>query len=184
MKRIGLPGLILLLFVLLLVVPSAVEYYTDWLWFRELGYEGVFLRTLNAQLARVRGDVRRRLPSLLTQSRPRAADVHPAADRHRHRRRRPRDRARRRPARAHRGAGDRRRSRGSSPVRRRDDWLDVAQFLQRRAVRRQRPALPPRRRPSTSSGCRSGRCSSEQALVTWPSRCSAAACTTCSRAAS
>jgi uncharacterized membrane protein (UPF0182 family) len=35
MKRIGLPGFILLLFVLLLVVPSAVEYYTDWLWFRE-----------------------------------------------------------------------------------------------------------------------------------------------------
>ena len=49
MRRIGLPGLILLLFVLLLVVPSAVGYYTDWLWFRELGYEGVFLRTLNAQ---------------------------------------------------------------------------------------------------------------------------------------
>ena len=50
MKRIGLPGLILLLFVLLLVVPSAVEYYTDWLWFRELGFEGVFLRRINAQL--------------------------------------------------------------------------------------------------------------------------------------
>ena len=50
MKRIGLPGLILLLLVLLLVVPSAVEYYTDWLWFRELGFEGVFLRRINAQL--------------------------------------------------------------------------------------------------------------------------------------
>ena len=34
---------------LLLVVPSAAVYYTDWLWYRELGYEQVFLRGLNAQ---------------------------------------------------------------------------------------------------------------------------------------
>jgi hypothetical protein len=34
---------------LLLVVPSAAVYYTDWLWFQELGYEQVFLRGLNAQ---------------------------------------------------------------------------------------------------------------------------------------
>jgi uncharacterized protein len=34
---------------LLLVVPSAAAYYTDWLWYRELGYERVFLRSLNAQ---------------------------------------------------------------------------------------------------------------------------------------
>jgi uncharacterized membrane protein (UPF0182 family) len=34
---------------LLFVVPSAVGYYTDWLWFRELGYDSVFLRTINAQ---------------------------------------------------------------------------------------------------------------------------------------
>jgi len=34
---------------LLFLVPSSAGYYTDWLWFRDLGYEGVFLRTLNAQ---------------------------------------------------------------------------------------------------------------------------------------
>jgi uncharacterized membrane protein (UPF0182 family) len=36
-------------FTLLLVVPSAAGYYTDWLWYRELGYEHVFLKSLNAQ---------------------------------------------------------------------------------------------------------------------------------------
>ena len=50
MRRVGLPGLIIALLVLLFVVPSAVDYYTNWLWFRELGYEGVFLRTINAQV--------------------------------------------------------------------------------------------------------------------------------------
>ncbi len=45
----GLPGLIVLAAVLLIAVPSATAYYTDWLWFQELGYQGVFLRTLNAQ---------------------------------------------------------------------------------------------------------------------------------------
>ena len=49
MKRRGLIGLALLAAVLLLVVPSAAGFYTDWLWFRELGYEHVFLRSLNAQ---------------------------------------------------------------------------------------------------------------------------------------
>ena len=49
MRLRGLPGLIFLAILLLFVVPSAVAYYTDWLWFRELGYEGIFLRTLNAQ---------------------------------------------------------------------------------------------------------------------------------------
>src|SRR5690349_3076841 len=51
MRLRGFPGLFLLLAVLLFVLPSAVGYYTDWLWFRELGYEGVFVRTLNAQTA-------------------------------------------------------------------------------------------------------------------------------------
>jgi len=46
-----LPALLLLGAALLFVVPSSVQYYTDWLWFRELGYEGLFLRSLNAQLA-------------------------------------------------------------------------------------------------------------------------------------
>ena len=49
MRLRSLPGLLVLAFVLLLVVPSAVRFYTDWLWFRELGYEGLFLRGLNAQ---------------------------------------------------------------------------------------------------------------------------------------
>ncbi len=49
MTRRGLPGLILVAAVLLFAVPSATIYYTDWLWFQELGYQGVFLRTLNAQ---------------------------------------------------------------------------------------------------------------------------------------
>lgn len=51
MRLRGLPGLLLLTATLLFVLPSMVGYYTDWLWFRELGYEGVFLRTLNAQTA-------------------------------------------------------------------------------------------------------------------------------------
>ncbi|MEO7189628.1 MAG: UPF0182 family protein [Vicinamibacterales bacterium] len=49
MRLRGLPGLILLAVILLFVVPSSVAYYTDWLWFREIGYESMFLRTLNAQ---------------------------------------------------------------------------------------------------------------------------------------
>src|SRR3954454_23611200 len=42
-------ALAVLLLALLLVVPSAAIYYTDWLWYREVGYEGLFLRGLNAQ---------------------------------------------------------------------------------------------------------------------------------------
>jgi uncharacterized protein len=34
---------------LLLILPSVVGYYTDWLWFKETGYASVFLRSLNAQ---------------------------------------------------------------------------------------------------------------------------------------
>jgi uncharacterized membrane protein (UPF0182 family) len=49
MRIRGLPGLLVLAALLLFVLPSAIRFYTDWLWFRELGYEGVFLRTLNAQ---------------------------------------------------------------------------------------------------------------------------------------
>ena len=44
------PALLLIGAFLLFVVPSTVTYYSDWLWFRELGYEGVFLRTWNTQL--------------------------------------------------------------------------------------------------------------------------------------
>ena len=46
----GLPGLVLIAAALLLAVPSAAVFYTDWLWFQELGYQGVFLRTYNAKL--------------------------------------------------------------------------------------------------------------------------------------
>src|SRR6187399_2743706 len=49
MRLRGLPGLVVLGILLLFIVPSGVAYYTDWLWFRELGYEHVFLRQLNAQ---------------------------------------------------------------------------------------------------------------------------------------
>jgi hypothetical protein len=44
-----MPGLLLIAVSVLFLVPSGVSVYTDWLWFRELGYEGIFLRTLNAQ---------------------------------------------------------------------------------------------------------------------------------------
>src|SRR6187551_243170 len=50
MRLRSLPGVLLLTALLLLVASSsAVGFYTDWLWFQELGYEGVFLRSLNAQ---------------------------------------------------------------------------------------------------------------------------------------
>ncbi len=41
-----------LLFVLLALftgVPSFAEFYTDWLWYREVGYEQFFLKSLSAQ---------------------------------------------------------------------------------------------------------------------------------------
>ena len=41
--------LLILLFVLAFAVPSAAEFYTDLLWFREVGYEQVFLRALTAR---------------------------------------------------------------------------------------------------------------------------------------
>ena len=37
------------LFLLITGIPSAAKFYTDWLWFKELGYEAVFLRSLSAQ---------------------------------------------------------------------------------------------------------------------------------------
>src|SRR5688500_1974704 len=35
--------------LLLLGVPALAEFYTDWLWYREVGYEQVFLRSLTAR---------------------------------------------------------------------------------------------------------------------------------------
>ncbi len=41
--------LVLLGIVVLLGLPAFAEFYTDWLWFRELGYEQVFIRSLTAR---------------------------------------------------------------------------------------------------------------------------------------
>ena len=41
--------LIAVLLLLATVVPAGAKFYTDWLWFAELGYEAVFLRALSAQ---------------------------------------------------------------------------------------------------------------------------------------
>lgn len=40
-----------LLALLVTAGPRAAEFYTDWLWFQEVGFEGVFLRTLGARAA-------------------------------------------------------------------------------------------------------------------------------------
>ena len=46
-----LPRFALLLAALLVFtgIPSFAEFYTDWLWFQELGYEQVLLKSLSAQ---------------------------------------------------------------------------------------------------------------------------------------
>jgi uncharacterized membrane protein (UPF0182 family) len=51
MRSRSLTGLFVLAVILLLAIPSISIYYTDWLWFVELGYAQVFLRSLNAQAA-------------------------------------------------------------------------------------------------------------------------------------
>ena len=43
-----IPFLVILL-VLLTGIPSIAEFYTDWLWFREVGYEQVFFRSISAR---------------------------------------------------------------------------------------------------------------------------------------
>ena len=38
---------------LLMAVPSFTEFYTDWLWFGEVGYRGVYLKSItNTELPR------------------------------------------------------------------------------------------------------------------------------------
>ena len=82
MRLRSLPGLLLVAALLLFIVPTAVGFYTDWLWFRELGYEGVFLRSLNAQASGLRPHVRRRVLVSVRQPPLRAAaDVRAAARR-------------------------------------------------------------------------------------------------------
>jgi uncharacterized protein len=41
-------GLLVLAFVVLTGVPSFADFYTDWLWFRELGYEQIYLKSISA----------------------------------------------------------------------------------------------------------------------------------------
>src|SRR6187402_2681201 len=41
--------ILLALFAVATAVPAIATFYTDWLWFKELGYEQVFLRSLSAQ---------------------------------------------------------------------------------------------------------------------------------------
>jgi uncharacterized membrane protein (UPF0182 family) len=43
--------LIVVVALFALMIPSVVEFYTDWLWFGETGYQSVFLRKLMAQVA-------------------------------------------------------------------------------------------------------------------------------------
>jgi uncharacterized membrane protein (UPF0182 family) len=49
MRSRGLTGLIVLAVILLFAIPSFSIYYTDWLWFQELGYPDVFMKSLNTQ---------------------------------------------------------------------------------------------------------------------------------------
>ena len=49
MRSRGLTWLIVLFAALLLAVPSVAVFYTDWLWFKEVGFESLFLRRINAQ---------------------------------------------------------------------------------------------------------------------------------------
>ena len=45
------PRLLLIVAALVIFtgIPSFAEFYTDWLWYQELGYEQVFLKSLSAQ---------------------------------------------------------------------------------------------------------------------------------------
>jgi len=46
----GMP-LLLLLLLLGTAIPAMVEFYTDWLWYQEVGFQQVFVRTLTARAA-------------------------------------------------------------------------------------------------------------------------------------
>jgi uncharacterized membrane protein (UPF0182 family) len=43
------PAIILTIFALVFLLPSAAVFYTDWLWFKEVGYEAIFERRLRMQ---------------------------------------------------------------------------------------------------------------------------------------
>lgn len=42
--------ILIFLVILVMAVPAAAEFYTDWLWFIEVGYEQVFLRSLTVEV--------------------------------------------------------------------------------------------------------------------------------------
>ena len=48
-RRWRIPLFVAALALLVIVVPSAIRFYTDWLWFGETGYQDVFVTTLTAQ---------------------------------------------------------------------------------------------------------------------------------------
>jgi uncharacterized membrane protein (UPF0182 family) len=47
--RLSRVALLLVGFVFLIAIPTLVDFYTDWLWFGETGYQQVFLRVLSAK---------------------------------------------------------------------------------------------------------------------------------------
>ena len=49
MRRIPRGLLLVLAIALFAGIPSFAEFYTDWLWFQEVGYEHVFLKSLSAR---------------------------------------------------------------------------------------------------------------------------------------
>ena len=89
MRRPSFFSVLLFVVALLFVVPSAVRYYTDWLWFKELGYESIFLRTLNAQTFVFAGTFAVAFLFLYFNLQARARDAAAAAHRARHERGRP-----------------------------------------------------------------------------------------------
>ncbi len=50
MRRFRAVWIIVLLFLLFTGIPGAVGYYTDWLWFREVGFQSVFATELLAKI--------------------------------------------------------------------------------------------------------------------------------------
>jgi uncharacterized membrane protein (UPF0182 family) len=51
LSRLPRTVLILVGIFLLTSIPSFAEFYTDWLWYREVGYEQIFLKSLSARAA-------------------------------------------------------------------------------------------------------------------------------------
>jgi uncharacterized membrane protein (UPF0182 family) len=47
--RLSRTAILLTLLAVTTIVPAFVEFYTDWLWFKEVGFEQVFLRSLTAR---------------------------------------------------------------------------------------------------------------------------------------